>query len=184
MFNVSLFTTSLATLTVLAQVLTGLGTVVLLSPRLRRQLLPQLKQRLTANHFLIAAYIVALIATIGSLTYSDVAGYTPCKLCWYQRILMYPQVVLYLVALVIKDKAIAYYAIALSVIGALLAGYHYLLQMGIITTSACATVGFSVSCSENFGATFGYITIPMMSLSAFLLIIVIWLLKLKLYDQS
>lgn len=183
MFNVALFTKTLASLTILAQILIVGGIFILTSTRLQREILPKVKARFTEKHFLIAAYVVALIATLGSLTYSDVAGYTPCKLCWYQRILMYPQVFLYLTAMMIKDKVIAYYGIVLSVIGALLAGYHYLLQVGILETTSCSTVGFSISCSENFGTTFGYITIPMMALSAFGLIIVIWLLKLKTFSK-
>jgi len=182
--NVALFTKSLAVLTIVAQIFIFLGVFTFASSRLRTEILAKLKNRITQTHFLIAAYIVALVATLGSLFYSDVAGYTPCKLCWYQRILMYPQIILYLTALVIKDKSIAFFGISLSAVGALLAAYHYLLQIGILKTTSCSTVGFSVTCSENFGTTFGYITIPMMSLSAFLLITVIWLLKLKVYNSN
>lgn len=161
----------LAVLAVLTQIGTGIALVGLATGRLQ-QFIHQ--QKLTLNHFLLPAYALALTATLGSLYFSDIAGYTPCKLCWYQRILMYPQIFLYLVSLAKNDKSIALYALSLSIPGALLAAYHYLLQIGVLQTTACSTVGFSVSCSERFSTTFGYITIPMLSLTAFAAIAVIW----------
>lgn len=116
--------------------------------------------------------VVALTATLGSLTYSDIIGYEPCKLCWIQRIFMYPQVVLLAIALYKKERLIVDYILGLSVIGAVIALYHYLLQIGIAPALPCGAVGYSVSCSQRFVMEWGYITIPMMSLTAFLLIIV------------
>ena len=127
-------------------------------------------------------FFVALIATFGSLFFSEIAGYSPCKLCWYQRILMYPQVLLIGLALWIKDNKIIRYILPMSIIGALIAGYHYLLQIGIITTNLpCSTVGYSSSCTEFFILEYGYITIPMMSLIAFLMII---LLSFNIYKKK
>ena len=118
------------------------------------------------------AFLVALIATLGSLFYSEVAHFTPCTLCWYQRIFMYPQAVLFGLALWKKDRGIAVYGLVLSVIGALLALYHYLLQLGVAPELPCAAIGYSAACSQRFVMTFGYITIPLMALTAFLLIMV------------
>lgn len=118
-------------------------------------------------------FIVALVAMIGSLLYSEVVGYEPCKLCWYQRIFMYSQVFLLLTALIKKDLKITAYSLVLSIIGAIIALYHYLLQIGIAPNLPCSAVGYSVSCSQRFILQFGYITLPMMSLTAFLLIAVI-----------
>lgn len=119
----------------------------------------------------IFSLIVVILATGGSLTYSNVVGYEACKLCWFQRIFMYPQVILLALALKIRDKNIWIYSITLSLVGAILAGYHYLLQLGIAPSVACSTVGYSVSCVKRFTLIYGYITIPMMALTAFLLII-------------
>lgn len=134
-----------------------------------------IKQKAILNFFrkyaLVFAFIVALVATLGSLFYSEVAGYEPCKLCWFQRILMYPQVILLGIALLKKDNGIVLYSLSLSFIGALIAGYHYLLQLGIVPSIGCSAVGYSVDCAKRFIMGFGYITIPMMSLTAFLLII-------------
>ena len=120
------------------------------------------------------SFIVALAAMLVSLFYSDVAGYEPCILCWYQRIVMYPQVVLFGVALWKRRRDVADYALALSGIGALIAGYHYLLQWGWVTAEPCAAS--AVSCSKIFLLTFGYITIPLMSFTAFAVIIILQLI--------
>lgn len=75
-------------------------------------------------------FTVAFVATFGSLWYSDVLGYAPCKLCWLQRILMYPQAILLALAWWKKDATIGSYSLALSLPGIVLAGYHYYLQLG------------------------------------------------------
>lgn len=117
------------------------------------------------------SFVVVLIATLGSLFYSEVAGYEPCKLCWFQRILMYPQVLLLGLALWKRDKGIADYSIALSAIGAFVAGYHYLLQLGVAPSLPCAAVGYSVSCSQRFVMQFGFVTIPLMAFTAFSMVL-------------
>jgi len=117
--------------------------------------------------------VVALAATLGSLFYSEIAGFEPCKLCWFQRILMYPQVILLGLALWRRKKDIGDYIIALSVIGAVIAGYHYLLQRGAVPALPCSAVGYSASCSQVFVMSFGYVTIPLMAFTAFILILML-----------
>ena len=118
------------------------------------------------------SFIVALVAMLGSLFFSEVAGYEPCKLCWFQRIFMYPQVFLLGLALWKKEIVVAARnSILLSSIGAVIAAYHYLLQIGIAPELPCAATGYSVACSQRFIMSFGYITIPMMAFTAFLLIL-------------
>ena len=124
------------------------------------------------------SFIVALTATLGSLFYSEIAHFEPCKLCWFQRIFMYPLVLLIGMAIYRKDKRIADYSSAMSLFGAIIASYHYYLQRGGITILPCSAVGYSVSCSQNFTMEFGYVTIPIMSLTAFLVIIILmWFYK-------
>ena len=118
------------------------------------------------------AFIIALLATLGSLFYSEIAGFEPCKLCWYQRIFMYPQVLLWGIAWWKKDKHIADYAVSLALVGAAIAAYHYLLALKPAVAVTCGTIGYSASCAQNFFLQLGYITIPMMALTAFLLIII------------
>ncbi|HEY4511927.1 MAG TPA: disulfide oxidoreductase [Candidatus Paceibacterota bacterium] len=127
--------------------------------------------RFLGTRAFLFSFIVSLIAMLGSLTYSNILGYAPCVLCWYQRILMYPLVFMFGLALKRKEVLIAPYALLLSVIGAIIALYHYLMQLGIVPEGSCGAVGYSVSCAQRFVMNFGYITIPMMALTAFLLII-------------
>ena len=124
---------------------------------------------------ILLGFIIALVATSGSLFYSEIASYTPCELCWYQRILMYPQVLILGMAMWKKDKNIADYSILLSILGGIIATYHYIIQFVETKIVPCSAVGYSVSCSDNFVLDYGYITIPMMALSAFVAIIILML---------
>jgi len=127
--------------------------------------------RFIARWGLWLALLITLTATLGSLFYSDIAGFIPCKLCWYQRILMYPLPILLGTAIWHKDYRISRYINPLTIIGALIAAYHYLLQLDITPlTSDCAIIGYGSSCSDRFFLELGYITIPMMALTAFVLI--------------
>lgn len=119
----------------------------------------------------LVAFIVASLAVIGSLTYSDVLGYTPCVLCWWQRIFMYPLVLLLALSLKWRDVSIRGYAIAMTIVGGFIALDHYVLQTTGISVLPCSAVGYSVSCAKNFVLQYGYITIPLMALSAFGLIL-------------
>ena len=133
---------------------------------------------LIGDKLILLSLIVALTATLGSLYFSEVSGFTPCKLCWIQRIFMYPLVIMFFIAYRILDKDIWRYALPLSVMGGFIAAYHYYLQRAANPLFPCSTVGFSVSCSERFVMQYGYITIPWMALSAFVLITVfMYLLK-------
>ncbi len=123
-----------------------------------------------SKNALLFSWIVALTATLGSLYLSEVRGFVPCILCWYQRILMYPLSIILGVAYFLNDRKVYRYALSLSLPGTLIAGYHYLMQINPNVLTPCSTVGFSVSCSERFSTSYGYITIPFMSLTAFLLI--------------
>lgn len=155
----------LSSLTVLAQALSLVLLYALLTKKQRvLNLVPPVALR--------SAFIIALIAMFGSLFYSEIAGYEPCTLCWYQRILMYPQVILLGSALLFKWKDILKACGVLSGLGACVAGYHYLLQLGVVK-GTCGVVGYSVSCSQRFVMNFGYITIPLMAFSAFLLILLL-----------
>lgn len=130
-----------------------------------------------ATHGFVLAFIVATVATLGSLGYSDILGYTPCKFCWYQRIFMYPQVVLLGLALWRKDWNIYFYSLVLSIIGGLIALNHYILQSTGTSLFPCSAIGQNATgCSKVFVMHLGYITIPLMAFSAFLLMTLsVWL---------
>jgi len=122
------------------------------------------------------AFIISLTATLGSLYFSEVAGFEPCKLCWFQRIFMYPLPIIIGKFLWNKNKNAFDYIKPLSLFGFLVAAYHYYYQMTGGGSMSCSVIGYSVSCSEEFFTYYGYITIPWMSLSAFVYIILLGLL--------
>ena len=118
---------------------------------------------------LFFAWIVSMIATLGSLFFSDVMLFPPCVMCWYQRICMYPLTVILLVALSTGDKNVYKYAIPLALIGLFFAVYHNLLYFGILPEAA-APCSQGVSCTSDYVNWFGFITIQFLSLVAFSII--------------
>jgi disulfide bond formation protein DsbB len=120
---------------------------------------------------LYIAWAQALVATVGSLYFSEVAHFTPCVLCWYQRIAMYPQILLLGTGIVRRDKNVVFYAMPLALIGLVISIYHNLLYNKIIpeTLAPCA---IGASCTTKFIQWFGFITIPFLSMTAFTVIIV------------
>jgi disulfide bond formation protein DsbB len=122
---------------------------------------------LRANGYYIAV-LAAWIATLGSLYLSEVMNFEPCRLCWYQRIAMYPLAVLIPVGLLKRNLSIPTYVFPLTIIGIVLSTYHRLLEEGIITTSIACEKG--VSCAARWINWYGFITIPTLALVAFLVI--------------
>ncbi|QDI91276.1 disulfide bond formation protein B [Salicibibacter halophilus] len=119
--------------------------------------------------FLYAAWVLALISTFGSLYFSEVAGFVPCEMCWYQRIAMYPLAVILGIATFRSDFGIRLYAMPFSIIGAVLAALHYAEQKipAFGGATQCADGG---PCSAEYINWFGFMTIPFLALIAFLLI--------------
>jgi disulfide bond formation protein DsbB len=111
-----------------------------------------------------------LTATLGSLYYSEIAGFVPCTLCWYQRILMYPLSLFLLIGILKHDGGLFDYVLPFSVLGMGLSTYHYLIQLGIIGHSGACTVG--IPCDLRWVNYFGFVTIPLMALTAFTIITV------------
>ena len=124
------------------------------------------------------AYIISFLITFGgmvlSLVYSDIIGYVPCTLCWYQRILLYPEVLLLGLALWKEDRTITDYIIALSGIGIILAAYQKYLELGGSSIIPCSAT--AVACSKVYVLEFKYITIPVMALTSFIFIFVLMLI--------
>lgn len=134
------------------------------------------------SNLVYLAWFQALIATLGSLFFSEVMQLTPCLLCWYQRIMMYPLVVILTVGILLREGRLKYYVLPLSMMGLALAIYHNLLYYGIISESlAPCTAG--ISCTTRQIEWLGFITIPLLSLTAFS-VITLCLLLYKRGDQS
>lgn len=173
----------IARILTLLTLLTDIGIVLYLLSAILSVFLPPVRRLRTAvlkslaPNARVMAFTVAMVAMLGSLFYSEVAKFTPCILCWYQRILMYPQTLLIGMGIIKKDKDVADYAIGFSVAGGLIALYHYWIQVGGTEILPCSAVGYSVSCSNRFSLEYGYITIPMMSLTAFTAIILLMIMS-------
>jgi len=120
---------------------------------------------------LLIAFIVALTATLGSLFFSGIANYQPCELCWFQRIFMYPQVLVLGIALWKKDWSVSKYVIPMSVIGVLIAGYQYIRSTIAKAASAGTCSAIGPSCFVDYFKNLGYVTIPLMAFTAFVIII-------------
>ena len=129
-----------------------------------------------SQNALSLVFLFAAVSALGSLFLSEVAAFVPCKLCWYQRIFMYPTAIISGVALFFGDRKIFKYVLVLASFGLLVALYHYVIQMapGLIQCSDEVA-----SCSAKQFAHFGFITIPFMSLVAFVNIIILSLFGLR-----
>ncbi|MFO7794318.1 MAG: disulfide bond formation protein B [Candidatus Nanohaloarchaea archaeon] len=122
------------------------------------------------------SFFIALSATTGSLYMSEVMAFEPCPLCWYQRIFMYPLVVLFLSAILMMKKDVQTYVVPMALIGGGISAYHYAVQMIGSISSGCST---GISCSTahlpigEVPIIVEHVTIPLMALTAFASILVI-----------
>lgn len=118
------------------------------------------------DFLLYAAWAVALLATVGSLFFSEVMGLPPCVLCWYQRIAMYPLVPVIATGILVRDRRVRAYALPLALAGLAVSVYHNLLYYGVIpeTLTPCSE---GASCTERQIEWFGFVTIPLMGLASF-----------------
>lgn len=121
------------------------------------------------NKTLLVSWVTSIIATVGSLYFSEVLHYVPCTLCWYQRILMYPLVILLGRAFYDNNNKIYKYILPLSILGMIVSGYHYSLQK-IPSLQQFEICTSGVPCSGQYINWLGFITIPLLALVAFLII--------------
>jgi disulfide bond formation protein DsbB len=128
-------------------------------------------------YYFSGACLVAILATGGSLFYSEVMNFIPCTLCWYQRIFMYPLVIIIGIATYFSDVNIKKYVLSISIPGGLIALYHVLLQK-IPAMKALEPCKQGIPCTFDYVDYLGFITIPIMSLTAFALItLLVWRVK-------
>ena len=118
---------------------------------------------------LLFIWVVSLVATLGSLYFSEIRGYIPCTMCWFQRIFMYPIVIITTVAVIQKNAKIALTTAVFSVIGGCISLYHYGIQKIDFLTESAPACGL-VSCTGQYINWLGFITIPFLALTAFILI--------------
>ena len=130
-----------------------------------------------------AAWVVALACMLGSLYYSEVAKFTPCPLCWYQRICMYPLALLLGIAAFRRDRGIRVYALALAGVGAVIASYHAYIQAfpPVGGSSFCTD---TAPCTERFVWELGFVSIPFMALCGFSFVIAMMVLAGPASDRQ
>ena len=125
----------------------------------------------------IGAMTIAWVAMLGSLYYSEIRGFVPCPLCWYQRVLMYPLALITLIGVIRDDGNLPGYVLPFSILGIGVSGYHYLIQLGVFGQSNVCAIG--IPCSLRYVNIAGFITIPFQALLAFILITIFMLLAWK-----
>lgn len=133
--------------------------------------------QLIAQNYLSFGFLITSISVVGSLYFSEVMKLPPCDLCWYQRAFMYPQAVLFGIALWKNDKSVKRYILSLSVVGFVIGIYHNLLQLnpGVLP----CTDNSAVSCATKQIEVFGLDAIPLMSVAGFGVLIILSLLAYK-----
>ncbi len=129
---------------------------------------------------------LALVATVGSialtLLYSDVFGIVPCGLCWFERIALYPQVLLLATAIYYKDMYMPRYGIVLSIFGLIISLYHHYIQMGGSEFIKCPASG-AADCAKRFIFEFNFITFPLLAAILFTFLITLYIYILKTQEQ-
>ena len=161
--------TALALLGVMAQVLLGaLAIVVVLRVVGVRGPWNFVRETLAGSELWVG-FAVALVATAGSLYFSEVADFIPCKLCWFQRIAMYPLVLLALPALR-HDRRAALYLLPLPIVGLAISGWHILVERGVVEDTQSCAISAPGGCATKWIEEFGYVTIPTLAATAFALI--------------
>jgi len=120
----------------------------------------------------------SMSAVVGSLLYSNIAGFPPCELCWIQRIFMFPQPILLFMAMLKKDKGIVSYIFPLTILGTAVSFYHSLTNWGLGgSLLKCTTEGGE--CSRVYVLEYGYITIPFMAFTTFAYLLLISIIYYK-----
>lgn len=132
---------------------------------------------------LVLGFLISVFATLGALTYSNLYLFAVCDFCWYQRIAIYPMILILGMATILKNRFIKPYVIALATVGLLVSIYHWTIHMIAIYGSQsaadglvpCSTSGILPSCSQTEILEYGFITIPFMAITTLSLIIVLML---------
>lgn len=129
----------------------------------------QLVKKKHAEYATYVVWVISWASVFGSLYFSEIAGYVPCALCWWQRLLIYPLAIFSTVAIIRKEfSQFVYYALTFGVFGLIISFYHSLLQWGIIEHNVLdCSAGGAVSCSDPEIMLLGFITIPFLAFLAF-----------------
>lgn len=161
-------------ITAVCALLAGAGSVLLVVARLVASRVP-VAARLGRAAVAARAPLTLLVAggsMLGSLYFSEFADYVPCRLCWFQRIAMYPIALIALVALVRRDRGARWYMVPMASIGIAISTWHYLLEWNPTWEGESCGL-FGPACSVPWFRTFGFVSLALMALCAFAAIIVV-----------
>jgi disulfide bond formation protein DsbB len=117
-------------------------------------------------------FVVAAVATLGSLFFSEITHFVPCKLCWFQRIFMYPLAIVVPLMALAHDRRAARYVLPLPVIGIPITIYHMLIERGVVEQAKTCLISAPGGCATKWIEEFGYVTIPTLALTSFVLCII------------
>ncbi len=135
------------------------------------------------KHALLLGFLVSLGAVSGSLFYSWIVGFEPCILCWWQRVLLFPTALIFLVALIKKDRGVFKYIVPLVTLALIIGLYQAFANMGWGSILPCTAEGGA--CSKEYVKAFGYITIPVMSITVSLyLLLISWANRIYRNENS
>jgi disulfide bond formation protein DsbB len=161
----------LSVLGVVGQVLVGIGILAGLLALVGVRGPLDWIRRLLWGYELWAAFVVAAIATGGSLFFSQIANFPPCELCWFQRICMYPLSITTLWMAWNNDNRASRYLLPLPIVGACVSIYHLLIENNVIKEPQACLASATGGCATKWINEFGYMTIPTLALTGFLLLI-------------
>ena len=133
------------------------------------------------QHALCVGFVISLGAFVGSLIYSNVMGFEPCTLCIWERIFLYPLVVIWGVGLYIKEKSMWIYSAIFSGIAVLISAYHSYIRLAGSESSLC--VDAAVSCTKQYITGYWYVNIPTMALSTGIFMLVITIIYKLRYNK-
>jgi disulfide bond formation protein DsbB len=167
---------TLAVLGVAGQVLAALLLLVGIATLAGVRPLLRLVRETLEGYELWLVFVVASIATGGSLFFSEIAGFVPCELCWFQRICMYPLSVVALLAALTNDRRAARYLLPLPLVGAGVSVYHILIENGVLEQARACLISAPGGCATKWIEEFGYVTIPVLALTGFALCLALLLL--------
>ena len=159
--------------TTLCAIAAGVGALLLIIARLLASDWPLAARwgAAVASQRPVLTLVVAAGSMLGSLYFSEEAGYIPCRLCWFQRIAMYPIALVALVALIRRDRGARWYILPMATIGALISTWHYLVEWNPTWEGTSCSL-FGPACSDIWFRTWGFSTLAFMALCGFVSIIV------------
>ncbi len=177
--NIYLFQHIIGISVLILQIIITILIVYLIYKKITKKKIFFLENTFSKNGMLVVGFSI-LLSFISSMIFSDIYGIEACKLCWLQRVTMYPQMLIMFIAVIRKDINAWLYSFWLSLIGLLLALYQTIEQFRLVAIPETkCVIGPDSACSQIHMLEFGYITFPVASLTIFIFIITLYIIRRK-----